>query len=507
MRRRTAGPLARGGTAVAAAATFGTLLTALMLATSAAPLASAGGGSATISTPARVSGFGGNGDARDADMFPSIAYDTVSQTGLVVWTNAKNASGSSSGLDAYAQRLNAQGQPTGSPQQLSSTSTVARNAPAQVAAGSGEFAVTWTGRASPCRVMVQRVAGGAAGTPIVLSASGHSPSIAYNQIQRVYAVAFVDGDDYLPPASNGAVTADCGNNSASTSRIRVIEFTFQGSTVNVVAQATVSDGSGAFRPAIGFSSALNRYVVAWEDRRNAGTRPYRFDVYSQALSSGLSRVGSNTALATGGDYTNLDTSATWTPRPSVTGGATNLLAAWFERSAGGSAVIWQVKSTLVSATGSSSAAFSVAGTTLAEPHAGDAPSGYVRSGWNSSANEYDVVLTTHMELGEAYQSVARLQRVDPAGVLINLDGTLKTAYDAGDFLDFDTSDQIGVAIAPLSGGANQIVYSKPAPGKTSQDFDVYGLSMRVLAVPATVTPTATPRHPVRLPAVMRNVSA
>jgi hypothetical protein len=450
--------------------------------------ASPAGGPATIFSPNRVGGASGHGDARDADVYPAVAYDPSTEQYLAVWLTARNAGSASDGFDVYGVFLDSSGGTVGSEFSISDDNTAARNGLPTVAAGNGEFAVAWTGKEDPCRITVQRVTDAAPRADrLLVSGTGHhhSPSLVYNPARQRYALAYVAGDDYLPPTLFGADTADCGNNPSSTSAIRATEFYFSGDSPVTGVPIEVSDvNGGAFRPQLAYSGALNQYLAAWEDRRSTGGGAYRFDVYAQRLSGGMTIAGSDIALAAGGDYTNCDTSATWTPRPAVTGGHDRFLATWFRREVEDSTPIWSVEGNLISSGGTPGTAFPVARMSFAQPHAGQAPTGFLSAAYASTAREYVVGMTSHLESLWGYLSSARIQRIANSGQLLRMDGSVQSTPGVGYSVDYANEDQIalGLAVNPASGTDTAdfiVVYARHRTDQPPQDIDIWSVRVEV----------------------------
>jgi hypothetical protein len=447
-------------------------------------------GQATIFSPAHVGGASGYEDERDADLYPVLAHDPSTGQYLAVWLSVRNAGSSSDGFDVYGVFLDRTGQPMGSEFRISDDNTAARNGLPTVAAGRGEFVVAWAATEGACRVYVQRVTDTSYRTDHLM-ASGtehrHSPSLVYNPARHRYALAYVVGDDYLPPTFFGAETDACGNNSASSSGIRATEFHFSGDSLVVDTPLDVSDvSSGAFRPHLAYSGALDQYLVAWEDRRNAGEQAYRFDVYAQRVNGNMTLAGSDITLATGGDYTNYDSSATWTPRPAVAGGGEHFLAAWFSREAEDGAVVWSADGSLVSSGGTPGTAFTIAQTSFAQSHAGQSPTGFLSAAYASTAQEYLVGMTSHLESVWGYLSLARIQRVSYDGQLLNQDGAVQGTPGVGYSVDYDNDDQIavGLAVNPVSGAGTadyMAVYAKHRMDQTAQDFDIWSVRVQIPA--------------------------
>lgn len=448
-------------------------------------------GTATIFPPNRIGGTSGYNNERDADLYPAIAYDLATGRYLAVWLTPRNAQSSSAGFDVYGVFLDRTGRAIGSEFRISDSNTAARNAPPAIAAGNGEFVVAWTVRGTSCQIYVQRVTD-ASSRPDRVLVSGighrHSPHLVYNPVRHRYVLVFVEGDDYLPPTFFGAQTADCGNNASSTSRIKAMEFYFRGDSPVVGSIINISDeNTEAFRPHLAYSTGLNQYLVVWEDRRNASGQAYRFDVYAQRLGNDMTVTESDIALATGGDYTNYDTSATWTPRPVVAGGNDHFLVAWFDRHVEDSAVIWSVKGRLVPASGMVGTPFTIAEMPFAQSHVGRSPTGFLVTAYLATAQEYIVGMTTHLESLWGYLSFARIQRVNNDGRLLKLDGTLQDSPRVGYSIeDYENEDQIaiGMAVNPVGGirvAEYMMVYGKHLRNKPAQDYDIWSVRIQVPA--------------------------
>jgi hypothetical protein len=455
--------------------------------TSGAPAARASG---TIHLPFHIGGASGQRDERDTDLYSTIAYDPSGARYLVVWLSARRASSSSDGLDVYAVFIDRAGRPVGSEFRISDHNSAARNGLPAVVAGNSGFVVLWTAKEGRCRIYAQRVTDTRDRADRLLASEEghvHSPSLAYNRQRRRYALAYVAGDDYLPPTLAGAATADCGNDSASSSRIQATEFYFDREMPVSAVPRVVSGGSGgAFRPHLAHNNTLNRYLVAWEDRRSANGEEYRFDVYAQRLNADLALSGNNLGLDSGSDYANEDTSATWTPRPAVAAGGERFLATWFSRSSEGGAAIWSVKASLIPRVGAPGTAFTVAQMSFAQSHAGQAPTGFLSATYAATAREYLVGMTSHLESIWGYLSSARIQRIGSDGQLLAMDGSPRTSPGVGYAIDYQNDDQIaiGLAVNPMGQGRTAdyvAVYAKHQTGQTAQDFDIWGVRVEVPA--------------------------
>lgn len=439
---------------------------------------------AILSAPLRIGGGGNKNDQRDADIYPAIAYDGSRY--LVVWLSARNAGSSSDGLDVYGVFLDQNGRPAGDEFRISDGNTVARSAPPSVVAGNGEFVVVWTVRGNSCRIVVQRVTDTSARPDRTLvegTGHQHTPSLVYNAANQRYVLAFVEGDDYQAPTFLGARTSDCGSNASSTSRIRALELDFSGEGGGPVvrrAAVDVSPGSrGAFRPRLALSS--DRYLVVWEDRRDAGTQTHRFDVYAQILGADLTRIGNETPLATNNDYTNYGTTTAWTPRPVVSGGEDRFLAAWFERREEDEAIVWFVRGRFVPGDGGSVGnSFTIAEVPFAEAHSDQPPTGFLASGYLVGIQEYLVGITIHSETLWGYKSFALAQRVSKDGQLVQMNGAVRSSPGVGDAIDNDTRDQTTIALATTPIGSDAMaVYVKPSAGRPALDYDVWRVRIQM----------------------------
>lgn len=450
-----------------------------------------------------VTGFSGQGDARDIDIYPVVAYAQNLNRYLVIWLSARNAAASTDGLDLYGLFLDTDGNVTGNPFRISDQNTVARNGPPTLASNGTEFIAAWTSRGQRCRIYVQRIIDNQnKPDQILVSAVGHqhSPALIYQPTSQDYVLAYVDGDDYLPPKLFGAATDDCGNQVASTSNIKTAVFTTTSNTPQPQQILSVTaEQKGAFRPAIAYSSSLQEYLIAWEDRRQAGGNNFRFDLYTQTLSNtttisnsnALTLTGINSALATGSDYTNLDNSATWTPRPVISAGLNQFLISWFQRTTTSNGAQWAVMGQLNPNQGTPS--FPIFAITYANGHPGDAPTGYLAATYTGATGDYLVGVTTHLETFTGYFSAAQIQRVTATGQLLSLAGMPQDTPSIGEAIDLSSDSQLSLAMTdtsnqPTGESRTLFLYGKHAPGQPAQDFNIWGAQLRV----ATATPTATP---------------
>lgn len=435
----------------------------------------------TLASPQFVAGSSGKNDARDADVYPAVAFDAVSNRYLVVWMTPRNATSTGSGLDVYGIFLSADGQPLGSSFRISDSNTAARNGKPAVVAGAGEFVVAWTSKNATCRLSVQRVVDGTAvSDTLLLSSSGniHSPALAYDPTRQQYALAYVLGNDYLPPALYGADAADCGSDAQSESQIGAATFALQGNTAVLGSQKVVSEGNGgAFRPDLAYSPTLNRYFVAWEDRRDA-VGDFEFDVYGQLLTGGMADVGANLALASGGNYANDDPDVSWTPRPAVVAGDTQFLTAWFERATQSTAVIWSVSGQFLGPSALQGGPFSIAAITYASPHPSQPPTGFLDLAYSPTMQEYLAGITTYLESLWGFLSSARVQRLTADGQLLQMDGTNQSGVGVGSAVGFSLDDQLSISLAtnssyllPMADYA--ILYSMHELNEHAQDFDIW----------------------------------
>lgn len=440
---------------------------------------------ATLATSNKIGGQSSLGDARDADIYPAVAF--AAGRFLVVWLSVRNASGSTDGFDIYGVFINADGLPIGNGFRVSDSNTVARNSTPAIATNGSEFVVAWASKLSTCQIYVQRITDATTKSdrPLLTGATNlHSPSLAYNATSQKYSMAYVDGDDYLPPSFFGSSTSTCGNTSASTSGIKALEFSMTGDVPTASTPITITDVSkGAFRPRITFSRSLNKHLIVWEDRRSAGASAYRFDVYAQRLGSDLSKPDANVVLDSGLDYTNLDTSATWTPRPVVTSGNNQFVTAWFRHQVQDGASTWTLVSNRVPDAGAVLTPTAAAEMTFATGHSGQSPSGYAELVAVNAGNEFVMGFTSHQESVFGYLSSALVQRIDANGNLMEMNGKPQTEVGVGNSVDYQLDDQLnlGMAVNETGGLASVLVaYGKHAVQQHSRDFDVWSTRMQVL---------------------------
>lgn len=436
-----------------------------------------------------ISGASGKGDERDVDIFPIVGFDSTNQRYLVVWSTLRNAGSSSSGFDIYGQFLNKNGYPTSSEFRISDTNSAARNGTATISVVNGTFIVAWAKKGSTCQIVAQRVFDTSAREDQVLLSGVshiHSPSLTYNSIRGRFLLAYVEGDDYLPPTFSGAETANCGNNVASQSQIKVIEFHLAGTTFFQDAIVTASDVSqGAFRPKLSYNRALNQTLVTWEDRRNNNNQPYNFMVYAQRYNPNLSRLGNNIQINGSYNYSNFDTATTWTPRPVVANGRDQFLIGWYNRVNIGDAVQWTVQLRSLSSLGLGTP-FTAAQFTFANSRNGETPTGFLAIEYSWAAKEYLVGFTSHLDSVFGDFSSVRVQRVLTDGRLIRLNGTALTLPTVGQSLDYenDTQISIGMAIQQLTNTDHAkfiITYAKHSLDSTAQDLNIWGIPISVTA--------------------------
>jgi hypothetical protein len=443
--------------------------------------------SGTKSQPFFIGGASGNGDARDADLYPVVAYDPLSGRYLVVWMTPRHAGSSSGGFDVYGQFVSNTGQMIGGSFLISNGSANgARSDFPVIVAGKNEFLVAWTDRGYPCQVLARSVTNTSMSSIQVLASSGnhrHSPALEYNTARQRYTLVYADGDDYMPPKLFGAQTTDCGNNSYSSSQVNIQEFTSTGwgGVLSPVGQTLNASGSvGAFRPRVAFNG--QQYLVAWEDRRNSGGQTNLFSVYAQRLDSNGVLSGSNLVVQNNIDVTNFSTDATWTPRPFVTGGVGKSLVTWYDRQVNGTAVVWSARASFISSAGNPSTPFVVFQNTYADASPARPPSGFISVAQTSPFKEYLFGITAHIESVRGYYSLALIQRMNENGGLINFDGTPQSTPSIGISVDPNYDDQIAASVAGyynLSGSQYLMVYSRHTKGRPEEDLDIYGSVVRL----------------------------
>lgn len=437
----------------------------------------------TLSAPARAAGSGSRGDGRDVDMYPAIAFDPVRQLYLMVWMSARHAGSSSDGFDVYGIFLDGYGRPVGEEFRISDNTIAARNRAPTLAVDSDGFVVMWAETGRACQLTGQRVTDSSRRTDWRLTTStnhSHSPSLIYHAARRRFVVAYVVGDDYLPPSLFGAETSSCGNNAGSRSYIGAIEFSMEGAAPSSVRSLRISAAdAGAFRPHIAYQSHTGHAFVVWEDRRSAAGA-YRFDVYGQRLAPNLTPQGANLVLESGGDYTNGDTP--WTPRPVIAAARSGFLAAWFAQSRSDDAAIWSVRGVPIPAQAAPGSRVVLAEMTFL--NASQPPTGFLSAAGDPILGEYLVAMTNDLDSIFGYFSSARIQRVGENGQLIRLNGTAQPEVAVGSAIDYDNDAQISVAVAydPTIRSRQKsymIVYSRHAPDNHSQNFDIWRAQLQL----------------------------
>jgi hypothetical protein len=445
-------------------------------------LASAPPAAAVIATPQYIAGAGGDETVTDADFYPAVAYDAATQRFLIVWLSARNAVDPTDGLDVYGILLNRYGKPLSAEFRISDSNNVALNSLPTVTAGTGEFTVSWTRRGNACAVLTQKVLD-ASNPPDRILASGsmhyHSPNLTFNAKTKKYAAIFIAGDEYMAPALYGAQTSDCGSNPASDSQPHAVQFSWQGNELQEETPINLAaNASGAFRPQLIYSPEMDQYLAVWEDRRNAADKPDFFQVTAQRVAHDWTLSGQNLMLSDGSLYTSPDTSATWTPRPTVSASRTNFLVSWFSRKAETTAVLWSVQASLLSSSSSAEPAFPVARINFAQPHPENAPTGFLASAYAPGINEYLVGWSSHMESFWGYFSLALVQRVGTDGTLVRLDGSVQNQPGVGYSIDYENDDQINIGLAADTAREFSadyfVIYSKHPLDHAELDFDIWG---------------------------------
>lgn len=331
-----------------------------------------------------------------------------------------------------------------------------------------------------------------------LTGHQHSPQLLYNGALGQYVLAFVVGDDYLPPVLAGTSLADvasCGSNASSSGEARVAAFHFAQGLPTLDKQTVISQGQGgAFRPVLALAPDQSEYLLAWEDRRSGAGHPYRFDVYSQRLTADLTLLNNNLALATDVTYENGDNSATWTPRPSVVSGMGGFLVTWFEHTSAVSSETWQVMGQLISEA-QTAAKFELMRMSFGQSHPNDAPSGFLASSFDDRHQEFALAVSGHIESFIGYLPLLRLQRVTANRQLLRLDGSLRPSAGIGDRLDLSNASQLAVAMTNYATGTHSgylIGYAKNVIDNHARDYDVWHSSLEFPAQTPTPTGTSSP---------------
>jgi hypothetical protein len=437
--------------------------------------------------PINLAGASVDEDENDIDLYPAIAYDPLTQRHLLVWMSLRNASSNGTGFDLYGIFLDRFGQVISSEFLITDDDYAARSSRPSVAVNDqGVFLVAWTARGSTCQIMAQTVSGIASVADQIIPLPGnghlHSADVVYNADRQRFSIAYIAGDDYLPPTLFGADVVDCGNNAYGTSQLRVAEITTDNGSMVAEFPLTISQGqASALRPTFVYNEATNQYLVAWEDRRNATGYPFWFDVYAQRLDFELTALGNNFALTVGNDYTNSDPAVPWTPRPTVSAGDNGFLVAWFERQAAGESTLWNVTGRQVAPNGSAGATQVVNQMTYFSPSPDNPPTGFLDSAYNEVADEYLIAISSHAQSIYGYYASARIQRVALDGSLLNINGTLQSQANMGALVDYSTDDQISIAISSAYGDNKQpgymLIFGHHVPSRHSQDYNIWGSAL------------------------------
>jgi hypothetical protein len=448
-----------------------------------------------------IGSFTGDGDERDADVYPDIAYDPASDRFLVVWMSLHRADSSSDGFDVYGRFLNRDAIPMGGSFLISDSNSAARSSRPSVSAGEDGFLVVWTRKGYRCSLLGQVVTDTLPKPDQVFLESSehvHSPDVAYDPVRHRFVAAYVEGDDYQAPKMFGSDVNDCGSNPNSLGKAGFVEIQLKNGKPEILGRQILSEViGGAFRPSIAYNSFANQYLVVWEDRRAAYGEPYLFEVYAQRLNGDLSLRGNNIRVAPSADYRNSDESANWTPRPSVAGNENGFLTSWFERTVTGGAMTWLLNSCLIPANQGPEATHAAAEITFIQPPENNAPTGFAAVASHYAAGENLLGMTSHVESVWGYYSSARIQRINQTGALLDKDGRKLDSPALGVATDYDIDDQISISIATnvdnVGRAAYVLVYSKHAPGEHSQDFDIWGSRVLLKNVnlprPSPISPT------------------
>jgi hypothetical protein len=241
----------------------------------------------------RISGVGATGDERAPDVAHGAGVDQY----MVVWMDDRD--GATRGWDIWGRRVAASGARVGANFRISRAAATGNEEVASIAYNSttGQYFVVWEDdRDSATRgtdIRGQRLssAGARLGPNILVSGptatdNEDTPAVAYNPAANQYRVVWSDDREMLTRGWDirgqrvSAIGARLGPN------------------------LRISDGAATgdeYYAAVVFNTTVNRFLVAWSDGRNPGTRG--MDIWAQQLYSTGGRYGANFRLS-GGAATN-----------------------------------------------------------------------------------------------------------------------------------------------------------------------------------------------------------
>ncbi len=262
----------------------------------------------------RISDVGPDGDANFVAFDPAVAYNSISNEYLVVWSGDDNTGTLvNDDFEIFGQRLSAAGTeigandfrisdmgPDGSFFYSANTPSAAYNSV------DNEYLVVWRGHDdvgtlvnNELEIFGQRLS--AAGTEVgsndfrisdmgpdgSTAFSAFDPAVAYNGLSNEYLVVWQGQDDTGTLANRevevfgqrlSAAGTDVGSND-----FRISDMGPAGSTV-----------FGGFDPAVAYNSLSNEYLVVWSADDNTGTLvDGEFEIYGQRLNAAGTETGAN----------------------------------------------------------------------------------------------------------------------------------------------------------------------------------------------------------------------
>jgi hypothetical protein len=230
-------------------------------------------GGERLDSETRISGP----SATDFEYAPAVAWNSGANEYLIVWADGRNYD--TRGGDIYGQRVSAAGSRTGSNFRISGPGATANDFSAAIAwnGWAGEYLVVWAdARNDPTRstdIYAQRVSAGGALLSSNLRVVGtdatsedRAPSVVWNDTTRQYLVVWEDGRNEPTRGS------DIFGQRLATTGSRV------GPDFQVGGPGATAEDT---QPVVAWDDTANRYLVVWEDARNAPTRGT--DIYGQRL--------------------------------------------------------------------------------------------------------------------------------------------------------------------------------------------------------------------------------
>jgi hypothetical protein len=234
------------------------------------------------------------------DYVNDIAYDSVNNRYLIVFTNVYFDVAENDQFDIYAQLLNCNGTPYSSPFAICAAAYDQYHPRVAFDPGNKRYLVVWydqrntflsTTAGDIYGRLVNADDGSLYGNEIVISNAGNEqlyPDVAYSPDSQKYLVTWMDRRDF----DNGAPGDVYG---------QIVDHngTLYGPTSDV--NFVISSGSGgtqffpAVMPVIAYDSQENRFLVIWNDYQNALTTGV--EIHGQLVSASGSLIDNNTLVS------------------------------------------------------------------------------------------------------------------------------------------------------------------------------------------------------------------